>query len=125
MGTVDVARDLDVLRAVLGDDQLNYLGKSYGTLIGSLYAEQFPDRVGRMVLDGVVDPTQTRDGGRARAGGRASSRRCGRSSRTASIYTDDAACPLIGDIDDGRGPDRRRSSTRSTPSRSSPRAGAS
>ncbi len=57
VGTVDVAQDLDVLRAVLGDDELTYLGKSYGTTIGAEYAAQFPDRVGRMVLDGAVDPT--------------------------------------------------------------------
>src|SRR6185295_2573611 len=56
VGTRDVARDLDVLRGVLGDEKLNFLGKSYGTYIGAIYAEMFPDRVGRMVLDGVVDP---------------------------------------------------------------------
>ncbi|MGH9252327.1 MAG: alpha/beta hydrolase, partial [Acidimicrobiales bacterium] len=59
LGTSDVARDLDVLRAALGDEQLNYLGKSYGTSIGALYAEQFPDRVGRVVLDGAIDPALT------------------------------------------------------------------
>jgi pimeloyl-ACP methyl ester carboxylesterase len=56
VGTRDTARDLDVLRAVLGDDKLNFLGKSYGTYLGAIYAEMFPDRVGRLVLDGVVDP---------------------------------------------------------------------
>ena len=59
IGTVNVARDMDVLRAVLGDESLNYLGKSYGTYIGALYADQFPDRVGRFVLDGAVDPSLT------------------------------------------------------------------
>ncbi|HEU0213954.1 MAG TPA: alpha/beta hydrolase [Jiangellaceae bacterium] len=59
IGTSDVARDVDVLRAVLGDEQLNYLGKSYGTFIGALYAEQFPERVGRVVLDGAIDPALT------------------------------------------------------------------
>jgi len=59
IGTANVARDLDVLRAVLGDSTLTYLGKSYGTLIGLSYARLFPTRVGRMVLDGVVDPTLT------------------------------------------------------------------
>jgi pimeloyl-ACP methyl ester carboxylesterase len=59
VGTSDVARDVDVLRAVLGDEQLNYLGKSYGTYIGALYAEQFPERVGRVVLDGAIDPALT------------------------------------------------------------------
>ncbi|PSL05459.1 alpha/beta hydrolase family protein [Haloactinopolyspora alba] len=57
VGTDDVARDLDILRAALGDERLNYLGKSYGTYIGAIYADLFPDRVGRMVLDGAMDPT--------------------------------------------------------------------
>jgi pimeloyl-ACP methyl ester carboxylesterase len=56
VGTPDVARDMDVLRAVLGDERLHYLGKSYGTYIGAWYAELFPDRVGRLVLDGAIDP---------------------------------------------------------------------
>lgn len=57
IGTVNVAKDLDVLRAALGDDKLTYLGYSYGTLIGSAYAEAFPDKVRAMILDGAVDPT--------------------------------------------------------------------
>lgn len=61
VGTDNVARDLDVLRAVLGDSQLHYLGKSYGTFIGARYAELFPDRVGRLVLDGAVDPALSGD----------------------------------------------------------------
>lgn len=59
VGTPDAARDLDVLRAALGDRKLTYLGKSYGTLLGATYAELFPLRVGRMVLDGVLDPALT------------------------------------------------------------------
>jgi pimeloyl-ACP methyl ester carboxylesterase len=54
MGTADAARDLDIARAVVNDDTFNYLGKSYGTMLGATYAELFPDRVGRMVLDGVL-----------------------------------------------------------------------
>jgi pimeloyl-ACP methyl ester carboxylesterase len=54
MGTVDAARDLDIARAVVNDDTFNYLGKSYGTMLGATYAELFPDRVGRMVLDGAL-----------------------------------------------------------------------
>ena len=50
---------MDVLRAALGDSQLNYLGKSYGTFLGSTYAGLFPKRVGRFVLDGVVPPDLT------------------------------------------------------------------
>ena len=59
MSTTDVARDLDVIRAVVGDEKLHYLGFSYGTLIGAVYAELFPDRVAAMVLDGPVDPSYT------------------------------------------------------------------
>jgi len=55
--TDSAARDLDLLRGVLGDAKLNYLGYSYGTFLGATYAELFPDRVGRMVLDGAVDPS--------------------------------------------------------------------
>lgn len=56
VGSRDVARDLDVLRAVLGDKQLNFVGQSYGTRIGTLYAEMFPGKVRAMVLDGAADP---------------------------------------------------------------------
>jgi pimeloyl-ACP methyl ester carboxylesterase len=56
VGTPDAARDMDVLRAVLGDEKLNYLGKSYGTFLGATYAELFPQHVGRVVLDGAIDP---------------------------------------------------------------------
>jgi len=59
LSTADAARDMDILRAAVGDPQLNYLGKSYGTFLGSTYADLFPKRVGRMVLDGVVPPDLT------------------------------------------------------------------
>jgi pimeloyl-ACP methyl ester carboxylesterase len=55
-GTRDVARDLDVMRSALGDTKLTYLGYSYGTRIGTSYAEQFPGTVRAMVLDGALDP---------------------------------------------------------------------
>jgi pimeloyl-ACP methyl ester carboxylesterase len=54
--TVSVAHDMDMMRAVLGDEKLNYLGFSFGTYIGTVYAEIFPEKVGRMVLDGAVEP---------------------------------------------------------------------
>ena len=44
------------MRAALGDKKINFFGKSYGTYLGTLYAQFFPDRVGRMVLDGALDP---------------------------------------------------------------------
>lgn len=56
VGTVDAARDLDRIRAALGDAQLTYIGHSYGTLLGLTYADLFPTHVRAMVLDGVVDP---------------------------------------------------------------------
>jgi pimeloyl-ACP methyl ester carboxylesterase len=56
VGTRDAARDMDVLRAALGDRRLNLLGKSYGTYLGATYAGLFPRRVGRLVLDGAIDP---------------------------------------------------------------------
>ena len=55
--TVSAARDLDLLRAVLGDKKLNYLGYSYGTLLGATYADLYPQKTGRLVLDGALDPT--------------------------------------------------------------------
>lgn len=57
ISTVDAARDIDVLRAALGEGQLDYFGASYGTKLGTTYADLFPQRVGRFVLDGAVDPT--------------------------------------------------------------------
>jgi pimeloyl-ACP methyl ester carboxylesterase len=55
VGTRDVARDMDAVRAAMGDEQLSYLGFSYGTAIGQVYADLFPDRVRSMVLDGVLE----------------------------------------------------------------------
>lgn len=54
--TDNSARDMDLLRAVLGDAKLNYLGYSYGTFLGATYAKLYPERVGRLVLDGAIDP---------------------------------------------------------------------
>jgi len=53
--TVEAARDMDVLRAALGESTMTYFGASYGTKLGATYADLFPDEVGRMVLDGAVD----------------------------------------------------------------------
>ncbi|MFJ4093567.1 alpha/beta hydrolase [Kitasatospora sp. NPDC089913] len=58
VGTRNTARDLDVLRAAVGDQKLNYLGISYGTYLGALYAEEFPKNVGRLILDSAVDPAE-------------------------------------------------------------------
>jgi pimeloyl-ACP methyl ester carboxylesterase len=66
--TVDTARDMEQLRQSLGDEQLTYLGYSYGTTLGSTYAELYPDRTRAMVLDAVVDPdTDKKTAAEARA----------------------------------------------------------
>ncbi|HCA87139.1 MAG TPA: peptidase [Streptomyces sp.] len=57
IGTESAARDLDLVREVLGDEKLNYFGFSYGTTLGGTYAHLFPENVGRTVLDAVVDPS--------------------------------------------------------------------
>ncbi len=56
LSTANVARDMDRLRQAVGDDQLTYLGSSYGTYLGATYANLFPDRIRAIVLDGVIDP---------------------------------------------------------------------
>ena len=59
ISTDDTAKDMDILRSALGDAKLNYLGKSYGTQLGAVYAGLFPKLVGRFVLDGVLPPDLT------------------------------------------------------------------
>ncbi len=55
VSTVEAVRDMDILRAVLGEPRLDFFGASYGTKLGATYAQIFPNRIGRMVLDGAVD----------------------------------------------------------------------
>lgn len=55
--TVSAAKDMDLIRAVIGAEKLNFLGYSYGSFLGTTYATLFPDRVGKFVLDGAIDPT--------------------------------------------------------------------
>lgn len=57
VGTATAAHDMDVVRAALGEERINYLGFSYGTQLGAVYAARYPDRVRAMVLDGAVDPS--------------------------------------------------------------------
>jgi pimeloyl-ACP methyl ester carboxylesterase len=59
VSTIEAAKDMDVLRAALGETKLDYLGKSYGTFLGATYADLFPTNVGRFVLDGAEDPNTT------------------------------------------------------------------
>ncbi|MFF5521333.1 alpha/beta hydrolase [Streptomyces coeruleorubidus] len=61
--TTDAARDLDLMRQVLGDDKIHYFGISYGTELGGVYAHLFPQKVGRAVFDAVVDPTKNGEQG--------------------------------------------------------------
>lgn len=95
--TVSAARDLDVIRSALGDDKLAYLGFSYGTELGATYAALFPDKVGRLVLDGALPPTLTSaEASEGQAVGfenalRAYIADCQAGSR----------CPLTGSVDDG------------------------
>jgi pimeloyl-ACP methyl ester carboxylesterase len=58
VGTIDAARDMDVLRAALGDAKLTYYGASYGTYLGAKYAQLFPTRIRAMVLDGAINPNE-------------------------------------------------------------------
>jgi len=59
VSTLEAAKDMEILRILLNEDKLNFLGKSYGTYLGTLYASLFPKSVGRMVLDGAVDPSSS------------------------------------------------------------------
>ena len=90
--TISTAKDMDVLRAIVGDDVFSYVGASNGTFLGAWYAQLFPWRVGRMVLDGVVDPSLT---GAQLAEGQAMG-----FARALQSYVDDClknrGCPLKG-----------------------------
>lgn len=94
--TVSAARDMDIMREALGDKSLNYLGYSYGTSLGAHYAQLFPQNVGRLVLDGALDPTLDNDEiTRGQAVGfeneiRAYLQDC----------LDSGDCPFTGDLDD-------------------------
>ncbi|WP_034649093.1 alpha/beta hydrolase [Cellulomonas sp. HZM] len=95
--TVAAAKDLDVLRAAVGDDELHYLGFSYGTKLGATYAALFPQRSARLVLDGALDPTLTSDEvDQGQAAGFEGALRA---------YVKDcqggSKCPLTGSVDDG------------------------
>nr|WP_286219376.1 alpha/beta hydrolase [Paraoerskovia sediminicola] len=99
LATVDTqsaARDMDMLRSALGEDELDYLGFSYGTKLGATYAGLFPERVGRLVLDGALDPTtSSADVSAQQAVGFENALRA---------YVEDCQsgeCPLTGSVDDG------------------------
>ncbi|MCX6502730.1 MAG: alpha/beta hydrolase [Microbacterium sp.] len=94
--TTQSARDLDLLRGVLGDAKLNYLGYSYGTFLGATYAKLFPERVGRLVLDGALDPSVSEsDVSTTQAIGFENALRTYMASCLA-----DSGCPFAGSVDD-------------------------
>ncbi|KRD36193.1 carboxylesterase [Oerskovia sp. Root918] len=90
LGTRDAARDLDVLRAALGDEGLTFVGSSYGTRLGAVYAEMFPQNVRALVLDGAMDPLASVEERRLQqaAGMQATFE------RMATACTEQAGCPL-------------------------------
>jgi pimeloyl-ACP methyl ester carboxylesterase len=92
--TVDTARDMDQLRASLGDEALTYLGYSYGTTLGSTYAELFPDKVRALVLDAAVDPDPDVQGD---AEQRAAAFEAGFDAFAANCIGLIAGCPVSGD----------------------------
>lgn len=70
VGTIDTVHDMDLIRAAVGDDELSFLGFSYGTVYGMTYAHYFPGKVRALALDGAVDPrTNALDDARTQAGG--------------------------------------------------------
>lgn len=110
--TVSAARDLDVLRAALGQDVLTYLGYSYGTYLGATYADLFPTNVGRMVLDGGVDPSLS---AAEITLGQAEGFEMALRAFIEDCQSGDA-CPLTGDVDSGVGQVRTfLEATRTTP----------
>nr|WP_246286272.1 alpha/beta hydrolase [Microbacterium pseudoresistens] len=95
--TVNSARDMDLLRAVLGDSELNYLGYSYGTFLGATYADLYPERVGHLVLDGALDPSVSGlEVGTTQALGFESALRA-----YMQDCLDTKGCPFAGTVDDG------------------------
>lgn len=94
--TENAARDMDVLRGALGDETLSYIGFSYGTFLGATYAKLFPDRAGRLVLDGAIDPAiPSADVGKIQAVGFESALRA---FMEGCLATKD--CPYNGDVDE-------------------------
>ena len=96
--TISVARDLDILRAVDGQQALTYLGYSYGTYLGATYAELFPANTGRLVLDGAVDPSLSAE---KLALGQAKGFEASLRAYVESCQSSKLGCPLSGDVDSG------------------------
>ena len=98
VGTESAARDLDVLRGLVGDKKLNYFGFSYGTSLGGMYANLFPKKTGRLVLDGALDPQL----GNARMGYEQVVGFETAFQHYAQHCVDTGRCPLGGSVDEAR-----------------------
>ena len=96
--TISAARDLDVLRAVEGQQALTYLGFSYGTYLGATYAELFPSNTGRLVLDGAVDPSLSAEDMTL---GQAKAFEVALRAYVQECQSSKLSCPLSGDVDSG------------------------
>lgn len=97
VSTIEAAKDMDVLRAALGETKLDYLGKSYGTFIGATYADLFPSKVGKFVLDGAIDPSLT--SGQVNAGWAVGFETATRAYVQSCV--DKGGCPLGDSLDSG------------------------
>ena len=96
--TISAARDLDILRAVDGQQVLTYLGFSYGTYLGATYAELFPANTGRLVLDGAVDPSLSAEDMTL---GQAKAFEVALRAYVQECQSSKLSCPLSGDVDSG------------------------
>lgn len=120
MTTPNTVRDLDVIRAALGEKKLNYLGVSYGTYIGAVYGTMFPGHVRRMIVDSVVNPRGRRSGTRPTWTRTSPSRAAGMTGRTGSPPTTPPSTSAP------RAPRYRRSGSNcAPPPRRTPSAGSS
>ncbi|GAA1483751.1 alpha/beta hydrolase [Brachybacterium fresconis] len=99
LDTYSTARDMDVLRAALDSEKLDYFGYSYGTYLGSTYADLYADRVGHFVLDGAIDPTITMD---ELTAGQAEGFEKATSAFVEDCLENADSCPLKGDVEEGK-----------------------
>lgn len=104
MSTADVARDLDVMRAAVGDAQLSYFGVSYGSYLGNTYAQLFPDRVRAMAIDAILDPIGYATGRPGTEGQPVTTRLGSGASADATLAELFRLCDLAGPTADPAGP---------------------
>ncbi len=99
LDTYSAARDMDVLRAALDSEQLDYFGYSYGTYLGATYADLYPQRVGRFVLDAALDPSSTLD---EISAGQAEGFEKATEAFLADCLAQGEACPFKGEVADAK-----------------------